>query len=72
MGKTRFQYQLSKGTERVSVLEKKSRFTYSDKEKRRQVDIYLAAKEKDKNLTLTSFASRIKVPTTTFLGWTRR
>ena len=72
MGKSRYQRQQSKTSGGPSDTDKKSRVTYSDKEKRRQVDNYLEAKEKDKKLSLRLFASRINVPLQTFHKWTER
>ena len=72
MGKTRFQYQLNKASGSLSDTEKKSRTTYSDKEKRRQVDCYLEAKEKDQTLSMDLFAAKINVPRPTFRRWLTR
>ena len=72
MGKTRFQNQLRKASQGLLDTEKKIRNTYSDKEKRRQVDHFLEAKEKDTKLTMQRFAAGINVPLKTFQQWTKR
>ena len=72
MGKTRFQNQLRKASRGQLDTEKKSRNTYCDKEKRRQVEHFLEAKEKDTKLTKQCFAAGINVPLQTFHKWTKR
>ena len=72
MGKSRYQRQQSKTPGGPLDTDKKSRVTYSDKEKRRQVDNYLESKEKDKKLSFRLFAARINVPLQTLYKWTKR